>query len=52
MYVSKEHTAGIGLENYNDQSHTVHVELDADIDSIAVAVAYYASHTNVVDSIK
>lgn len=28
------------MENYNDQTHTVHVELDIDKDSTAITVAF------------
>ena len=39
------------MENYSDQSYTVHVELDAHKVSIAVAVAFYSSRTNAVELI-
>ena len=49
MYVSNEHSGGTSMENYNDQSHTVHVELNVHKDSIVDTVAFYASRTNATE---
>ena len=37
------------MENYSDQSCTVHVELDVHKDNIAFTVAFYASRTNAAE---
>ena len=39
------------MENYSDQSHTVHVGLGVHKDSIAVVVGLYTSHTSAVEVI-
>ncbi len=36
------------MENYSEQSRSVHIGLDVHKDSIAVAVAFYVSRSNEV----